>query len=212
MRYSIIILLALAFAFSALGQGEPHSLYGTLQNSDSSIPSAECIRFCGYFGTQSVCFPEDSGAGRIRYLESSGVWLVRADIFDPAPTSGEVVNIYFWNDCNDDGAIKNVTIDLAVPSQNIGSVVLGEMSIDEAEKPNVAGLKAYPNPFNAVCLIEASSSVEIYDISGKIVDSVAGKGRFVWDATTDTGEVLPSGVYFVRETATGAVCRILLMR
>lgn len=212
MRYSIILLLALAFAFSALGQGEPHSLYGTLQNADFSIPTAACIRFCGYFGAQSLCFPDDSGVGRIRYLEDSGVWLIRADAFDPAPLTGEEVTIYFFNDCIDEGATKFVMIDLSIPSQNLGTVVLDVLGIDEAGRPNVTGLKAYPNPFNASCMIEASSSVEIYDISGKIVDRLEGNGRFIWNATTDAGEVLPSGVYFVREIASGAVCRILLMR
>ncbi|MCK5832920.1 T9SS type A sorting domain-containing protein [bacterium] len=211
MRFTVAILIIL-FAFSAFGQGEPHSLYGFLQNSDSSIPTTDCISFCGYYGVQSFCFPEDSGIGSVRYLESSGAWLIHTEIFDPAPVHGEEITLFFWNECAEEGANVPVTLDLSYPSQNLGSVTLGLMGIGEISKPEVVGIRAYPNPFNAACTITGANEVGIYDISGKIVRYISGEGTLVWNGRSDLGDDMPSGVYFIKDRSCESITRILLLR
>ncbi|HHS50815.1 MAG TPA: T9SS type A sorting domain-containing protein [candidate division Zixibacteria bacterium] len=211
MRY-YTLLAAILVALTAFGQGTPISIYGTILNPDMTVPEADCITFCAHYGVQSLCFPEDSGVGRIRYDESRGSWLVRADNFDPEPPNGAVIEIYFWNLCNDEGASVSVTIDTSYPSHDMGEVVLGETGIKEASRPEVAELQIYPNPFNAACIIEGSASIEIHDISGRVVRTIGGNGWLMWDGTSSTGIELPSGIYFVRAVDTGAVRRVVFLR
>lgn len=68
----------------------------------------------------------------------------------------------------------------------------------------------YPNPFNPTTKIKyglpesARVSVTIYNILGQLVstlihkEQLAGYYEVNWDARTDTGATLPSGVYFYR--------------
>ncbi len=211
MRYIIIVFLVLV-ATLAFAQGEPHSLYGTIQNLDSTIPSADCINFCAYFGIESLCFPEDSGIGQVRYLEGYGVWLIHMEIFDPAPGDGDEVDILFWNTCNDEGASIVVTIDTLGSSQDIGEIMLGVMGVDEGRIPGEISIRAYPNPFNAECRIEGASSVEIVDITGKILRNIDGEGSLMWDGRDDYGRDLPSGIYFISDRKTGRYSRVLMLR
>lgn len=212
MRYAMAILFIALVATVASAQSEPHSLYGTVQNSDLTIPSADCINFCAYFGVESLCFPEDSGIGQIRYLEASGVWLIHTEIFDPAPADGEEVDILFWNTCNDEGASVPVTIDLSGSSQNMGDITLGVMDVDDGRVPDEVSIRAYPNPFNAECRIEGASSVSIVDIYGKTLRNIAGEGSLIWDGRDDHGRDLPSGIYFIRDRATGRYSRVSMLR
>jgi len=212
MRYAMAILFIALLATVASAQSEPHSLYGTVQNSDSSIPSADCLRFCAYFGSESLCFPEDSGIGRIRYLEASGVWLIHSEIFDPAPGDGDEVTILFWNDCNDEGASVPVTIDLSTSSQDLGTITLGVMGVEDRPVPSEASIRAFPNPFNSECRIEGASSVSIVDINGKTLRNIVGGGSLIWDGRDDDGRDLPSGIYFINDRRTGRYSRVLMLR
>ena len=212
MRYAMAILFVALAATMALAQSEPHSLYGTVQNTDSSIPSADCLGFCAYFGVESLCFPEDSGIGRIRYLEASGVWLIHSEIFDPAPGDGDTVDILFWNTCNDEGASVVVTIDTSGPSQDLGVISLGVTGVEDRPIPNEASIRAFPNPFNSECRIEGASSVSIVDINGKTLRNIDGDGSLIWDGRDDDGRDLPSGIYFITDRRTGRYSRVLMLR
>ncbi|MCK5832730.1 T9SS type A sorting domain-containing protein [bacterium] len=79
--------------------------------------------------------------------------------------------------------------------------------IDEKpELPEELSISAYPNPFNNAVSIdvrgaEASSRLDIFDISGRVVNSFdleGGKNRIIWQGDNQTGEGLSSGIYFAR--------------
>lgn len=75
----------------------------------------------------------------------------------------------------------------------------------------------YPNPFNSSTNIvvesagEPGSKVEIYNIVGvrvrQLQTSPTGDGRQIvrWDATSDSGRRLPSGIYFCRLSSGGEI-------
>ena len=79
-------------------------------------------------------------------------------------------------------------------------------------KPTAFGLdQNYPNPFNPTTTITyrvpedgALVTVGIYSLTGQLVRELvhkqhtAGEYRVVWDATTDNGARVGSGIYFVR--------------
>lgn len=71
-------------------------------------------------------------------------------------------------------------------------------------------LRCYPNPFSEITTIEYTLSdksyvsVSIFDIQGKIVkqlleqDKIAGNYSISWDATSDNGQCVTNGVYFIK--------------
>ncbi len=72
-------------------------------------------------------------------------------------------------------------------------------------------LDAYPNPFNPQVNIafempqEGNVKLSIYDISGQLVSTLInnntygiGKHRIQWNAMTDNGTQVPTGIYLVR--------------
>ncbi|MDZ7725786.1 MAG: T9SS type A sorting domain-containing protein [candidate division KSB1 bacterium] len=73
--------------------------------------------------------------------------------------------------------------------------------------------KNYPNPFNPVTTIsfnlpsQENIDLRVYDIQGRLVNTLvsgslsAGEHRIVWDATSQTGEPVASGVYFYQLTS-----------
>ena len=82
-----------------------------------------------------------------------------------------------------------------------------------------------PNPFNPHTAIHfetpgGSVFIEIVDLGGRRVRTLAngaidpGAHQLVWDGRDDSGEILPSGVYFSRLEASGfeATKKLLLAR
>jgi hypothetical protein len=73
----------------------------------------------------------------------------------------------------------------------------------------------YPNPFNPSTIISydvptaGSVKIEIFNILGQSVrtlvntDQIPGTWKVEWNGTNDRGTVVPSGVYFVRFSASG---------
>ncbi len=76
--------------------------------------------------------------------------------------------------------------------------------------PHEFGLqRIYPNPFNSQTVIEfllpseKQATLSIYDLNGRRVYSLqkrlnSGSHRFIWEGRDSTGEMVASGVYFVR--------------
>ncbi|MGC9314196.1 MAG: T9SS type A sorting domain-containing protein [bacterium] len=85
--------------------------------------------------------------------------------------------------------------------------------IEENNIPTDWSLSCYPNPFNAVCMIEApsNSNLRIYDVSGRLVESFDNvRGAVKWSPREDC----PTGVYLVRAEKGGVSyqTRIVLLR
>jgi len=79
-------------------------------------------------------------------------------------------------------------------------------------------LSNYPNPFNGRTVIKFSGkmgidrAVEIYDIAGRLVNSVFlnGENSAVWDGTDRSGRNVSAGVYFARVSGTYPAVRKML--
>lgn len=79
--------------------------------------------------------------------------------------------------------------------------------------PAPVALRAWPNPFNPQVTLEfslatpAHGTLEIYDVAGRRLATVAagsfaaGENRAVWEGRDESGQALPSGVYFARLAA-----------
>lgn len=85
--------------------------------------------------------------------------------------------------------------------------VQGSTSI--TEEADIAKLKAYPNPFNINTVIEFESTshetgqISITDLNGRIVfqehrQLYPGINSLLWNATGNTGESLPAGMYLLQ--------------
>jgi hypothetical protein len=80
------------------------------------------------------------------------------------------------------------------------------ISSDEPSPKNFNFISNYPNPFNGNTVIELNGiaddnlAVEIYDIAGRLVKSIAtgGEQRIVWDGTDAGGNNVAAGIYFAR--------------
>jgi hypothetical protein len=101
---------------------------------------------------------------------------------------------------------KTFTIKAAPPSAVDGSQRI----------PELFGLSQnYPNPFNPVTYIRfdlpkaSFVRLNIFDANGKMIRILkservaAGSHEIVWDGRNDSGEWVPSGLYFARMTANG---------
>ncbi len=109
-------------------------------------------------------------------------------------------------------------IDVGLPnsSDTCWQVWVEQMTIGEILFPENIGIKIKPNPFNAACVIEAPGNIEIYDITGKLVERFPANGksdgyhRFIWMPKKSVS----SGVYLVRLTGgrEATIARILLIR
>ena len=77
--------------------------------------------------------------------------------------------------------------------------------VAESPRPQSKELAIYPNPFNARCRIRGEGSIEIYDVSGKLVSII--EGDTIWEPSPE----LPSGVYLIKsprgETGTAILLR-----
>ncbi|MBN2543101.1 T9SS type A sorting domain-containing protein [bacterium] len=71
------------------------------------------------------------------------------------------------------------------------------VEVTEFKAPNELTLKAYPNPFNAICNIEfpAEGKIKIFDMTGRLVwNSSESSTRVTWQPAEET----PNGIYLVQ--------------
>ncbi|MCK5832840.1 hypothetical protein KAH81_04120 [bacterium] len=73
-------------------------------------------------------------------------------------------------------------------------------SISEVKRPENEEIAVWPNPFNASCVISASTRVVIYDLMGKAVRQLemGVQNKTLWDGCDNTGNELPTGIYLVK--------------
>lgn len=114
---------------------------------------------------------------------------------------------------------------LAVEGEGISVVT----SLEEHEETSPSGgiaVDVYPNPFTAETYFRFEvpfadhASLDLYDISGRLVDTVldgdlpAGCHEIQWEGRSSSGEALPGGIYLLRVEACGqaSVGTIALLR
>ena len=103
------------------------------------------------------------------------------------------------------------TIDLAAGTGGHFTVTFervapGIVAYDQILAPESSRLGAnYPNPFNAQTTIQisgilsGSAEIEIFNLQGQVVRTLSAEsGKTIWDAKSDIGEDLPSGIYMYR--------------
>jgi len=218
MRYAIAITaLILMLAGTLFAPPTPHTIYGYVRNSDSSIPTPACLRFYAFYLPDSDTFwyPDDAPSFT-NYDSSSGQWVV-VDVqkFNPPAENGDEVFIAFINDCNSETGLTSIVIDMSGGPQSADTLELSVPTGCSEQKslPEEVALEVYPNPFNSAVMIDldygsesakpSSTSppgacrVGIYDINGRLVGSLEEpKTDCIWQPD----ESITSGVYFVRAT------------
>jgi hypothetical protein len=111
------------------------------------------------------------------------------------------------------GAIETLAISFLVSDSanfdDLAATVRGDSiipGIAETRTPEDLQLSISPNPFNSTCKIEfenlkSEGSLQIYDLSGRCVcreKIAASRNSFQWNARTDRGEPIHSGVYLIK--------------
>jgi hypothetical protein len=105
----------------------------------------------------------------------------------------------------DDASVSTVQVDsIAITSGGTGLVSESTVS------PRVIACRSYPNPFTGGTTLQYSLrhsgpvEVSVYDTKGRIVrelfdgEQERGLRTLSWDGMNDTGDFLPSGLYFMR--------------
>ncbi len=88
--------------------------------------------------------------------------------------------------------------------------------VPETDLVRIADVKVTPNPFKGTTTVSLSVTnpgrvnVSVYDVRGRLVEILFNGwlergGAFEWDGKNSSGEIVPSGVYFVRVNTTSQV-------
>jgi len=128
---------------------------------------------------------------------------------DIRPASGRLIT----EDINDDGAEEIITacyeVDIGTHIINIYSFIATDIE-ETAQNDNLPNqhqiLSCYPNPFNSSTVISYSNidgnDIKIYDLTGRLVKTFKceglTKGKITWNAIDDNGNLVTSGIYFVK--------------
>ena len=104
-----------------------------------------------------------------------------------------------WNNATDKQYTKNLGTGNGIELISYKSVLTGVQPIARA-----SGFKGYPNPFNESILIEANIdkplNLNIYNSSGQLVFNSIMNKTYNWNGTSQTGSLLPNGIYLVKLT------------
>lgn len=130
----------------------------------------------------------------------------------PQQANGSVVSYYIHAVDSAGNRANHPFIGISDPHVfNIGNVGIVDHEISGAG----ALVNASPNPFRNICTLEfamnklVSVTLDIYDMQGQLIRQIihqplgAGKHFFCWDATTDNGNLVAPGMYYVRLCAGG---------
>ncbi len=96
----VLILFVLFEVSSVIAvAGTPHIIYGSLKNSDDSIPSAGTIKFEAYVAERSgeILTESDTGCGY-----QNGLWWVELGNFQTPWSVGEDLHMSFTNTSTDE--------------------------------------------------------------------------------------------------------------
>ncbi|NPV14869.1 T9SS type A sorting domain-containing protein [candidate division WOR-3 bacterium] len=91
-----------------------------------------------------------------------------------------------------------------VPGRAIKYTTADPTAITETPEtyPRNSTLNSYPNPSRGpvkfTSNLASTATLTIYDRTGRLVQTVSGKGNWYWDGKDAQGRVVPPGVYFCR--------------
>ncbi|MBW2037841.1 MAG: hypothetical protein JRI41_10255, partial [Deltaproteobacteria bacterium] len=181
MRRFTAVLIALSFAV-VFGQGVPHLIYGTAQNSDSTPIPDGCGRFVAYqypagADTLTQDFPGCDFSG--------SDWAVQ--IADLGLSDGDTLAVWLFNACNGETALVLVEVDMGVPAQNVGTVTL---------QPGLPVITVtYPNGGESFMF---GSAIDIQWMASDVISAVeiyfSSDGGATWTSVA-TGVSASLGVY-----------------
>jgi len=150
------------------------------------------------------------------FTGSSNGW--RYEVFDLAGMEGSTVEIRFVFGADPYVRAPGWYID------DIAVIYYAETGFKAGEQklPHFIELKAFPNPFNASCRIDVTSSnavkrdIEIFDMNGRLVRRLSlpnGNGSVLWNGLADNGAELPNGIYLARAASSeGKTTKLVLMK
>ena len=144
-----------------------------------------------------------------------GGTVIDVDEADPGAGSSQVLSV------QDPLLAHRIQVVNVIASTDLGGLTVDRLEYDEpscdigtavGDLPPATDYftRSYPNPFNRTVTIEygvgqrTHVSIDVFDVKGRRVRSlvnaerepVAGGHSVTWDGLSDTGEALPSGVYF----------------
>ena len=209
------------WSFSVLIDTTPPSVTGVTPDGESRVGEERRPMITASY--------TDSGAG----VDMSSVMLM-LDGNPVVPTSVSTTQVVFVPPADLDFGRHTVRLEVSDIAQPSANTATHEWSfvLEDGKGPIFRGvLRNYPNPFTSNTNIaftlarEATLTIEIYDISSRLVrvlaqDEVreAGANEFPWDGKTSAGDVLARGVYFAQVIVTSepepvvAVIKMALLR
>ena len=95
-----------------------------------------------------------------------------------------------------------------------GKIINSAVGITEAKLPTQHEILVYPNPFNSSCAIVSYGPVEIYDVSGRLVDEITPEKSIFGAAVVrwTPPEGLASGIYYIKPVFGGQHARAVYLR
>jgi hypothetical protein len=146
-----------------------------------------------------------SSSACFRVFHSSGI----TDVFmDQLFTGGGE-----WTDAGTFSFDGSCTIELLCSESSSGTVVADAVRLVPplgVEETPVRGIRVLENPCSSFTILfpgSALRSVEILDLSGRVVDRVSGSGTVIW-----VPRGVPSGVYFAIEIDSELSARLVLLK
>ena len=142
---------------------------------------------------------------------------------DPSQLRGFIVTDYSggaliaWDDDRNDAHTRtDIYIQRVYANGKVGGDTTTSINYNNPIVPMKINLKIYPNPFNSSTIFRYASpwdgfvKVEIYNSLGQCVrlfertHFLKGTNELIWNGQNDTGNIVPSGIYFIRFTAESA--------
>ena len=199
--------------FSGWG-GPPNNLGGLYRTTNRGV---SWTRINDLLWVESCCFSPLS-MNRQMFMASGedGLWFC-PDPLSTNPTFNFVASYFFSHPvrifCNP-YKLNEIWVTSFGNGLKAGYITQDITEFPQSGQPSVLDITVYPNPFAKMtdirCQISVNShgaSLEIYDIAGKLVKSFSLPTTYsilptvVWSGTDQSGNQVPSGIYFARFTS-----------
>lgn len=152
--------------------------------------------------------PEAGGNASASFAVSDSLHLM----IPTSQAAGRFVSVAAWNDGILSPKSKLLQLDVTTEITT---------ETDSSRRTSSFLINAFPNPFNAQTTIVSTSpaTMQIFDILGRrirqlepVIKSSQGEFCFEWDGRDDSGQMLASGVYIVRQQDHPASLKLILLK